>query len=143
MNLGLPIPRSVVFPLNSKEKRRWGKRSGKKGTHTHRRARVPAVTVRETLRSRQVPGPDLVDWHRTHSVVMKQIWEELLIRLFLVLTVVSRLCQTAPDIRAASLGKAKRSMFHEKGGLEEGGNGSRNIVKLLDLENHTGKSCIC
>ena len=107
------------------------------------RACMRASSDSERLKSRQVPGPDLVDWHRTHSVVMKQIWEELLIWLFLVLAVLSRLCQTAPDIHAASLGKAKRSIFREKGGLEEGGNGSWNIVKLLDLENHVGHSCIC
>ena len=97
------------------QRRRWGKWSGQKGTHTLMPVCACPGTDSERHKGRQASGPNLVDWRRTHSVVMKQIWEELLIWLSLVLTVVSCLCQTAPNIHEDSLGKAKRSMFHRKG----------------------------
>lgn len=102
-------------------------------THTHPDS--------ERHKSRQVPGPNLVSWHWIHSVVMKQIREELLIWLFLVLTVVSRLCQTASDVCADSLGKAKRSVFRRKG-TQRRGHTAGNLVKPMGLGSHVVHSFI-
>lgn len=54
--------------FQTKEKRAESKRPRETGTLTN------IHTLTQETQSRQVPMPNLVNWHGTHSVVMKEIW---------------------------------------------------------------------